>query len=120
MSEQQIAPEEPFTGGFGVLDEKGRISLSKPVRGALGVQPGSPVAYIVLDHALLIVPQDAHLTALLRQAAQALESAGLTTQDMLDELPAARAEVVAEAYGAAFLEELERLRAAQTGADADS
>jgi hypothetical protein len=42
-----------------------------------------------------------------------LARAGLTVQDLLDELPAVRAAVVAEAYGIAFMHELERLHAAR-------
>lgn len=103
--------QEPFAGGFATVDEKGRISLPKPVRGALGVEAGSAVAYIVLDGVLMVVPQDAHLAALMERAAQALAAAGLTAQDLLGELPAARAEVVTEAYGAEFLREMERLKA---------
>jgi bifunctional DNA-binding transcriptional regulator/antitoxin component of YhaV-PrlF toxin-antitoxin module len=103
--------QESLIGGFATVDEKGRVSLSKSVRGALGVEAGSSVAYLVLDGVLLLIPQDEHLAALMDHAAEALAAAGMTGQDMLDELPAARAEVVTEAYGADFLRELERLRA---------
>lgn len=97
-------------GGFGLLDEKGRISLPKPVRNALGVQPGSSIAYVVLDHALLLIPQDEHLEALMRRGREALTEAGVSAQDVLDDLPEARNEVFIEAYGADFLAEVERLR----------
>ena len=107
---------EGLLGGFGTVDEKGRISLSKPVRGALGVEAGSSVAYLILDGALLIVPQDEHLAAMMQRAQQALAAIGMTAQDLLDELPAARAEVAAEAYGAEFLRELERQQAELRGA----
>jgi bifunctional DNA-binding transcriptional regulator/antitoxin component of YhaV-PrlF toxin-antitoxin module len=110
----QVPDQDALIGGFGTVDEKGRISLSKPVRGALGVQAGSSVAYIVLDGALLVVPQDEHLATLMDRAA--LAAAGMSAQDLLDELPAARAEVVTEAYGAEFVRELERLRS-QTSAE---
>lgn len=96
--------------GFGLLDEKGRISLPKPVRNALGVHAGSTLAYVILDHALLLIPQDEHLEELMRRGREALAAAGITTQDLLDELPAARNEVMLEAYGATFLDELEKLR----------
>jgi AbrB family looped-hinge helix DNA binding protein len=103
--------QEPFAGGFGTVDEKGRISLPKSVRGALGIESGSAVAYIVLDGVLMVVPQDEHLAALMERAAQALAAAGVTAGDLLEELPAARAEVVTEAYGAEFLREMEQLKA---------
>ena len=83
------APGEGMTG-FAVLDSKGRLSLSKPVRQALGMHPGSTLAYVVVNGGLLLIPQDEHLAALLDHAAGVLEGAGLTAQDLLDELPAAR------------------------------
>jgi AbrB family looped-hinge helix DNA binding protein len=99
------------TAGFGVLDEKGRVSLPKPVRSALGIEAGSPVAYVVLNGAVLLVPQDEHLGTLMRDAERALAAAGLTVEELLEELPAAREAVVRESYGDAFLEELTRLHA---------
>ena len=101
---------ESVTGGFSTVDEKGRVSLPKPVREALGVHAGSTVAYLVLDGALVVIPQDTHLSALMDRAQQALAAAGMTARDLLDALPTAQAEVVTEAYGAEFLNEMERLR----------
>lgn len=49
--------DNPVIGGFATVDDKGRISLSKPVRAALGVEAGSSMAYIVLDGALLLTPR---------------------------------------------------------------
>ncbi|HST86837.1 MAG TPA: AbrB/MazE/SpoVT family DNA-binding domain-containing protein [Ktedonobacterales bacterium] len=112
ISQETVETDGQLMGGFGIIDEKGRLSLSKPVRNALGVQAGSSVAFIVLDHALLLIPQDAHLAALMERGAAALSAAGLTVQDVLDELPAARAEVMREAYSTEFLEELDQLHAA--------
>ena len=97
-------------GGFGLLDEKGRLSLPKPIRAALGVQPGSSIAYVILDHALLLIPQDEHLETLMRRGREALTEAGVSAQDVLDGLPDARNEVFIRAYGAEFLVEVERLR----------
>jgi hypothetical protein len=112
MTIDETLTQESLSGGFGIVDEKGRISLSKPARGALGIEAGSTVALLILDGALLVVPQDEHLAALWRQGQQALSAAGLTASDFLDELPAAHAEVVREAYGDEFLREMERMRAA--------
>lgn len=120
-----LAPSAPETQetalfGFAVLDNKGRLSLSKPVRQALGMRPGSSVAYVLIDQTLLVIPQDEHLARLMEGAAAVLREAGLTPQDFLDELPAVRAEVVEELYGAEFMAELERQRVAlQTAAEAD-
>jgi bifunctional DNA-binding transcriptional regulator/antitoxin component of YhaV-PrlF toxin-antitoxin module len=102
------ATPEGVTGGFGTIDDKGRISLARPVREALGVEPGSPVAYVVLEGAVLIIPQDEELIRLMQQGQRALEAVGLTAQDLVDALPEARAELFVEHYGAAFLQEVEQ------------
>ena len=102
------SPAEPSTAGFAVLDDKGRISLPKPLRGALGLHAGSTVAYIRLNDMVLLIPQDEQLTALMDRAAAALEAAGITVEDFLANLPAARDDVVNEAYGAGFMQDLER------------
>src|SRR5438093_9102365 len=109
---------EPGVVGFGVLDNKGRISLPKPVREALGIGPGSPLAYVLVDNTLLLIPQDEHLAVLMDRAARALERAGITTESLLDELPAVRDEIVKEIYGAEFMEALARRHAALQGKDA--
>jgi bifunctional DNA-binding transcriptional regulator/antitoxin component of YhaV-PrlF toxin-antitoxin module len=94
--------------GFSVIDEKGRISLPKRLRQLLGAEPGSSIAYIALDHALLLIPQDAHLASLQQHAQEALARGGLTVENLLDDLPQVRASVASETYGEEFLRELER------------
>ena len=101
----------PFElAGFSTLDDKGRVALPKAVRASLGVHSGSSLAYIVLDNAVLLVPQDEHLAELQRQAIAALTEAGLTVDDLLERLPEARADVMREAYGPAFLARLRAMR----------
>jgi AbrB family looped-hinge helix DNA binding protein len=105
------ANSEDETGvGFSTVDEKGRIALPKAVRSALGVRAGSSLAYIVLDDAVLFIPQDAHLAELQQQAIQTLTEAGLTVEDLLDQLPQARDAVTREAYSPEFLAKLRKLR----------
>ena len=98
-----------------VLDEKGRLSLGRAMRQALAVQPGSAFAYVLLDDALLLIPQDEQLAALMARAAEALAAAGATTQDLLDDLPAARSAVMRKAYGDASMDALAREHAALHG-----
>jgi three-Cys-motif partner protein len=100
------SPGEPGTAGFAVLDDKGRISLPKPLRGALGLHAGSAVAYIRFEEMILLIPQDEHLAVLMERAVAALEAAGITVDDFLANLPAARDDVVHEAYGEEFMQDL--------------
>ena len=100
-----------------VVDEKGRLSLGKAVRRALDVRPGSSLGYVLLDDAFLLIPQDDQLAALMERAAAALAAAGITTQDLLDDVPAARDATLREAYGDAFMEDLAREYEALHGED---
>ena len=105
------ANSEDNTGvGFSTIDEKGRIALPKAVRSALGVRAGSSLAYIVLDDAVLFIPQDAHLAELQQRAIQTLTEAGLTVEDLLDQLPQARDAVTRESYTPEFLAKLRQMR----------
>jgi hypothetical protein len=51
---------------------------------------------------------DPELEAWTEQAQRALAEEGITVQDILDALPAAREDVVRETYGPEFMEELAR------------
>ncbi len=53
--------KDETTSGFAVLDDKGRLPVAKALRDALGLKPGSSVAYVLIDGLLLIIPQDEQL-----------------------------------------------------------
>ncbi len=59
-----------------------------------------------------IMEVDAELAKQMQHATDILKAAGLTVQDVLNELPAARAEIMRAAYSAEFVRELERLHQA--------
>ena len=59
----------------------------------------------------MIVPQDEYLAKIMDEAAAVLDRAGITVEDLLAGLDEARAEIVAEYYGAAFMDELKSLAA---------
>ncbi len=65
------------------------------------------MAYVKVGEAVMLIP---HLADLMEAATQTLERAGISVQDMLDDLPAVRAEVVEEHYGRDFLDELKAMR----------
>jgi antitoxin PrlF len=99
-------------GGFATVDDKGRLSLPKPVRRALGLDAGASVAWIALGGTVLLVPQDQHLTDLSARAQAALAAAGLSVGDVLAQLPAARASVMEETYGPELVREITQAHAA--------
>ncbi len=105
--------------GFTHMDDKGRVSLSISTRSALGLRAGSTLAWVRLGDAVMLIPQDEHLESVLDAAAAALDRAGIRVEDMLDDLEAARAEVVAEHYGEDFMHMLEQLRQAQNATEAN-
>lgn len=95
--------------GYAQLDDKGRFSLGKPLRQALGLAAGSTVAYVKVGEAVLLIPQDAHLAEMMGAAMRALENAHISVDDLLATLPQARDEVVIAHYGDAFMSTLERV-----------
>jgi bifunctional DNA-binding transcriptional regulator/antitoxin component of YhaV-PrlF toxin-antitoxin module len=95
--------------GYTRIDDKGRVSLGKPMRAALGLNAGASMAYVKVGDAIMLIPQDAHLTEVMENATRALERARISVDDLMDSLTEARAEVVVEHYGEEFLRELERI-----------
>ena len=112
MTQRRTAAQTDAGGGFAVVDGKGRLSLPKPVRRALGLDAGASVVWIALGGTVLLVPQDQHLADFSARAQAALAAAGLSVGDVLAELPAARADVVEEAYGPELVREITRAHAA--------
>ena len=103
-----VDAQEAGVVGFATVDDKGRVSLAKPVRQALGVRPGSALAFVLVDGMLLLIPQDEQLAALMDHAASVLERAGVTVEALLEELPAVRGEIMRETYGDEFVDALAR------------
>jgi AbrB family looped-hinge helix DNA binding protein len=97
--------------GFLSVDEKGRVSLPKAVRDLLDIQPGSALAYGVIDGMLVLFSQDKHLALLMERSARALADADLTAQDLIAELPAVGDKLMRERYGDDFVDELARQHA---------
>jgi AbrB family looped-hinge helix DNA binding protein len=114
-----IDPDEGALAGYTVVDDRGRVTLPKSVRAALGLVPGSSISYVVVKGRLVIYPQGQELLRLAEDAAVVVEVAGLTTQDLLDELPAVRERVMRETYGDAVVDELARRQAEARAANGD-
>jgi AbrB family looped-hinge helix DNA binding protein len=106
--------------GFATVDDRGRVVLSKAARHALNLRAGSSLAYVVIDGAIVLIPQDEHLARLSERAAQMRENVGLTVEDLLAKLPAAREEILREDHGEEFVDELARRHAAVRGVTSDA
>jgi AbrB family looped-hinge helix DNA binding protein len=106
--------------GFATVDDRGRVVLSKAARYALNLRAGSSLAYVVVDGTIVLIPQDEHLARLSEHAAQMRENVGLTVEDLLAALPAAREEILREDYGDEFVDELTRRHTAVRGAPGDA
>jgi bifunctional DNA-binding transcriptional regulator/antitoxin component of YhaV-PrlF toxin-antitoxin module len=101
--------------GYTRVDERGRVSLGKPVREALGLRTGTTMAYVKVGEAVLLVPQDEHLARVMEAALRAFENAHLSVDEMLAELPDVRDEIVTAHYGTDFLESLEKVSQRKPG-----
>lgn len=103
----QARRSEPIDGAI-VLNNKRRLTLPKEVCEALRIAPGATLTYRASGGALLLIPEDKELhepsdTAAENGAAfDPFEETDPAVQAILDELPAIRAEVNIELYGAEF------------------
>ncbi len=116
--EKQVEQDETSyadAGGFATLDDQGRLTLPESLRDALDLRAGSTVACFYSNGYILLMPVDSELAELMDHTADALEDAGLTSQDFLDNLDKIREEVFIETYGAEFVEDLERRFGALVG-----
>ena len=102
-----------------MLDERGRIALSAGAQQALHLRVGASVVYAVVDDVLVLIPQDQQLAEIGDRATAILDGAGLGVGDLLAALPAARADILRQDYGNAFVDALEHQRRA-SGAVADT
>ncbi len=98
--------------GFSTIDDRGRVALTKATRRALHLRTGSSLAYVVLDGAIMLVPQDTYLTEIAERAARVLHNAGLSVDDLLTELPTVREEILRKEYGDRFVDALASAHAA--------
>ena len=105
--------------GFLAVDEKGRVSLPKAIRESLDIQPGSSLAFAVIDGMLVLFSQDKHLAILMDRAANVLTEAELTDQAWEDERLAIRGQIFRETYGDEFVGELQRKYGHLIGTDLD-
>ena len=89
--------------GYTQLDEKGRLTLGKPLRQALHLGAGATLAWLNMGEAIMLIPVDAQLAGLMADAAKVFAGAHPTLDHLDEELAIIREEVVAGHYGPDFL-----------------
>jgi hypothetical protein len=81
------------------VDERGRMLLPAGVQSWMGARPGSAWRFIPLDGAALVVREDEAFERLAAIARTSMADAGITVEDVISKLPAARDETVLAVYG---------------------
>ncbi len=92
--------------GSAVVDERGRLSVPKPIRNKLGLS--GRVTLVALGNCLLLVPQQQEFEAKASRIRSAVLRDGETVEDILAQLPAAGRESFIAKYGEELTAELER------------
>lgn len=90
------------------LDREGRIALPPSLRDQLGWAAGTGLSCIRLGDGVLLLPSGSDAADMVRQGAWSLDEPSLPLQDILDNLPNTRREIMIEAYGKDYVEDLER------------
>jgi AbrB family looped-hinge helix DNA binding protein len=86
------------------IGEKGQLTVPKQFREDLGLGNGAPFAVLRLGDGLILLPEQQRFEQLCERVSAQLASAGLTSDDLLKTLPAARNRVYARLYGASARE----------------
>lgn len=94
----------PLIGSV-VVDERGRLSVPKPIRDKVGLS--GRVTLVVLRNCLLLVPQQQEFEARASRIQSAVLRDGETVEDILAQLPAAGRESFIAKYGEELTAELE-------------
>jgi AbrB family looped-hinge helix DNA binding protein len=86
------------------IGEKGQLTVPKQFREDLGLGNGAPFAVLRLGDGLILLPEQQRFEQMCERVSAQLTSAGLTSDDLLETLPAARNRVYARLYGASSRE----------------
>jgi bifunctional DNA-binding transcriptional regulator/antitoxin component of YhaV-PrlF toxin-antitoxin module len=82
-----------------MVDPEGRVLLPAFLREDLHLHPGSTLYLTYVDPFLAILAPDGSLNESSSAAIREMNRAGLDVEDIVAELPEARAEIAAELYG---------------------
>ena len=79
--------------------QRGTLTLPVELRQRYNIQPGDPFRVVDLDGILVLTPMAPMVPELAREIERARIEAGLSVEDMLQELREQRERYVAEKYG---------------------
>jgi len=80
------------------IGEKGQLTVPKQFREELGLGTGAPFAVLRLGDGLILLPEQQRFEHLCQKVSTSLKATGLTSEDLLATLPAARNRVYARRY----------------------
>lgn len=80
------------------VTSKGQVTLSASARKRLGIEQGTPLIEVVVGNCLVLLPQNSIMHQLRTEAAQAVQRAGVTPEEILAEADRLRAERLSERY----------------------
>jgi AbrB family looped-hinge helix DNA binding protein len=81
------------------IGEKGQLTVPKQFREDLGLGIGAPFAVLRLGDGLILLPEQRRFEQLCDRVRSSLTAAGLTSEDILATIPAARKRLYARRYG---------------------
>lgn len=80
------------------MTSKGQVTLSSKTRKKLGLEKGATFLEVLVGNCVLLVPEDKVLADIMARAHEALKDAGVTSDDLLQEVERLKAERFAKEY----------------------
>jgi AbrB family looped-hinge helix DNA binding protein len=81
------------------IGEKGQLTIPKPFRDELGINPGAHFAVLRVGDGLILLPDHQRFAQLCERITSVLTPRGVTSQELLATLPQARKRVLDRHYG---------------------
>jgi bifunctional DNA-binding transcriptional regulator/antitoxin component of YhaV-PrlF toxin-antitoxin module len=80
------------------MTSKGQVTLSSKTRKKLGLEKGATFLEVLVGNCVLLVPEDKVLEDIMARAQEAIKDAGITSDDLLQEVERLKAERFAKEY----------------------
>ena len=82
-----------------IIQKKGQVTIPAEIRNRLGLKEGDVVAFTETDDGVLISPQAVIAAQALDRIGEALQEAGVSLDDLMEEGRVARTQLLDEEYG---------------------